>query len=77
MITVAYSPSNSFIEPGGISRSDFAKLLPKLSAARNEVLADAQRWVKEGPATSNAGFHELPERLLATSVKLASVLVLK
>ena len=70
MTTIRYDPSSSFIEPGGISRDDFAKLEPKLMAAREAVLADARLWAASGsvpPAKQplDAGFHELPERLLA------------
>jgi glucose-6-phosphate isomerase len=70
MITIQYDPSGSFIERGGISHDDFAKLEPKLTAARDEVLADARLWAAGGPVPPkkqplDAGFHELPERLLA------------
>ena len=45
-------------------------LAPRLTAARDEVLADARLWAAGEPVPAakeplDAGFHELPERLLA------------
>jgi glucose-6-phosphate isomerase len=70
MATIQYDPSGVFLERGGISRAELVQLEPRLLAARDEVLADAQLWTSQGsvpPAKQplDAGFHELPERLLA------------
>jgi glucose-6-phosphate isomerase len=70
MTTIRYDPSGVFLERGGISRVELAELGPRLTAARDEVLAEARLWAHGGvvpPAKSplDAGFHELPERLLA------------
>jgi glucose-6-phosphate isomerase len=70
MTTIRYDPSGVFLERGGISRADLEQLQPRLAAARDEVLADASLWAKRGPVPPekeplDAGFHELPDRLLA------------
>jgi glucose-6-phosphate isomerase len=67
---VNYDPSGVFLERGGIRREALAKLLPRLQAARDEVLADARLWASGGKVPKekeplDAGFFELPERLLA------------
>ncbi len=69
MTTIRYDPSGVFLERGGISRADLEQLQPRLAAACDEVLADARLWAKGGPVPSekdplDAGFHELPNRLL-------------
>ena len=67
---ITYDPTNALIQPGGITSDDLAALAPKLEAARQEVLGDAHAWA-EGTDVSadrvplDAGFHQLPERLLA------------
>jgi glucose-6-phosphate isomerase len=66
---LAYDPSGVFIEEHGIRRSDLAELSPRLEAARSETLADVELWKSRGvvPAEKqplDAGFLELPERLL-------------
>ena len=70
MTTIRYDPSGVFLDHGGISREDLEQLAPRLVAVRDEVLADARLWGKGGPtppekAPLDAGFHELPDRLLA------------
>lgn len=65
-----YDPSGTFFEHGGTSRQDIQAWAPRILAARDEVLADAQLWVDgiEPPAEKqplDAGFHGLPDRLLA------------
>jgi glucose-6-phosphate isomerase len=70
MTTIRYDPSGVFLDRGGISQTDLAELGPRLLAARDEVLADAQLWTTGGPVPTtkkplDAGFVELPERLLA------------
>jgi glucose-6-phosphate isomerase len=67
---ITYDPSGVFLERGGIRRGDLEKLSPKLAAARDEVLADAKFWASGGAVPKekeplDAGFFELPERLLA------------
>lgn len=67
---ITYEPGSVFLERGGISRDALAELSPRLAAARDEVLADARLWASGGrvPAEKeplDAGFFELPERLLA------------
>lgn len=64
-----YDPQGVFLPEHGITPADLAALAPKLEAARNEVLADARLWAEGGdvPAEKrplDAGFIELPERLL-------------
>ena len=49
---------------------DLSKLLPRLTAARDEVLADVQLWDTGGPVPKekdplDAGFFGMPDRLLA------------
>jgi glucose-6-phosphate isomerase len=70
MTTIRYDPSGVFRERDGISRADLEQLQPRLAAARDEVLADARLWAERGPVPPekeplDAGFHELPDRLLA------------
>ena len=70
MSTITYNPEGVFISPGGISAAALAELAPKLEAARAEVLADAELWAGGGkvPAEKDpldAGFHYMPDRLLA------------
>lgn len=70
MALIRYDPSGVFLERGGIDRGELPELAPRLAAARDEVLADARLWTSGGdvpPAKRplDAGFFELPERLLA------------
>src|SRR5687768_9466238 len=67
---ITYDPTGVFLDRGGISRDALAKLSPRLAAARDEVVADARLWESGAkvPAEKeplDAGFFELPERLLA------------
>ena len=69
MITIRYDPDGVFLERGGISRAELAQLDARLAAARDDVLADARLWAEGGEVPPekrplDAGFHELPERLL-------------
>jgi glucose-6-phosphate isomerase len=69
MISIRYDPSGVFTSPGGLSRAEFEELAPRLVAARDEVLADAKLWASGRPVPPekkplDAGFMELPERLL-------------
>ncbi|MCH8042198.1 MAG: glucose-6-phosphate isomerase [Planctomycetes bacterium] len=67
---ITYDPSAATIAEHGLAADDLAKLAPQLDAARDEVLADAELWDAGGdvPAKKqplDAGFMELPQRLLA------------
>jgi glucose-6-phosphate isomerase len=67
---INYDPSGVFLETGGITRNALTTLSPKLAAARDEVIADGELWASGGPVPEekqplDAGFFELPERLLA------------
>lgn len=70
MATIQYDPSGVFLEQGGIRPGDLAKLAPQLAAARDRVLADAKLWAGRSAELNakdvlDAGFHELPDRLLS------------
>jgi glucose-6-phosphate isomerase len=70
MATISYDPSGLLLERGGIRPAELTELRPRLAAARDAVLADAQLWASGAPVPPekqplDAGFHELPERLLA------------
>jgi glucose-6-phosphate isomerase len=67
---IHYDPSGVFLERGGIARDALAALSPRLKAARDEVMEDAKLWARGGDVPKekqpvDAGFFELPERLLA------------
>jgi glucose-6-phosphate isomerase len=66
---ISYDPTGVFLERGGITRDSLAKLGPRLAAARDEVLEDARLWSGGGAVPKekeplDAGFFELPERLM-------------
>lgn len=67
---LAYDPRNAFIPEHGITPEDLAAIAGVLDDVRDEVLADAQLWadgvdVEPAKQPLDAGFHELPDRLLA------------
>jgi glucose-6-phosphate isomerase len=88
---ISYDPSGALIDPTGVSPGDLEQLLPKLEAARREMLDVDLKLYQSGrfgtesqptgrvgtesqptggtvPARKeplDAGFHELPERILA------------
>jgi glucose-6-phosphate isomerase len=68
---IRYDPSGVFLPEHGITPQDLAALAERLDDARDEALADAQLWadaVAEIPPEKkplDAGFHELPDRLLS------------
>jgi glucose-6-phosphate isomerase len=68
---ITYDPRGAFIEATGISAADLTELAPRLDAARREVAeVDAQLFNTGAPLPDekvplDAGFFELPERLLA------------
>lgn len=66
---IEYDPTGVFLDHGGITRGALGELSPRLKAARDEVLADAKLWASGGAAPADkepldAGFFEMPERLL-------------
>jgi glucose-6-phosphate isomerase len=70
MTTINYDPSGVFLERGRVSPDELGQLAPRLAAARDEVLTDARLWASGGEVPKekqplDAGFFELPERLLA------------
>src|SRR5262245_25821126 len=70
MTTITYDPKSVFLPTGGISSDELGKLLPRLTAARDEVLADVRLWETGGTVPKekdplDAGFFGMPDRLLA------------
>ncbi len=68
-MSISYLLDNAFILPGGLQQQDLAPLWPRMAEAREEVLQDAHLWASGGSVPDNrqpldAGFHELPNRLL-------------
>ncbi len=69
-VNITYDPSGTYLPEHGLAPDSLGKVAPRLLAARDEVLTDAKLWA-EGvtvPADKwpfDAGFHNLPERLLA------------
>ncbi|MEM8865248.1 MAG: glucose-6-phosphate isomerase, partial [Planctomycetota bacterium] len=69
-----YSPAGALFDHGGTSQTELDALKPRLEAAREEVLADAKLWADGGDVPEkkqplDAGFHLLPDRLLAEHAK--------
>lgn len=66
---ISYDPSGVFLPEHGLSPDDLADISRDLDEARDEVLADSQLWadgvLPAEKAPLDAGFHELPTRLLA------------
>ncbi|MCA9258936.1 MAG: glucose-6-phosphate isomerase [Planctomycetales bacterium] len=67
---ISYDPSGALFTPGGVSREAVEALAEALLSARDETLADAQLWADgvepaDHKKPLDAGFHNLPERLLA------------
>jgi glucose-6-phosphate isomerase len=67
---LSYDPRGVFLPEYGITPEDLASLAPHLDDARDQVLADAQLWadgveIPKDKQPLDAGFHELPDRLLA------------
>jgi len=72
---ITYDPAGAVLPAHGLADDALAGLTPKLEAARKEVLDDARLWASgervsaerapEEKEPLDAGFHELPERLLA------------
>jgi glucose-6-phosphate isomerase len=64
-----YDPAGVMLSGTGLAQEDLAAIGKQLDAARAEVLADAKLWQSGGDVPSarqplDAGFMELPERLL-------------
>lgn len=67
---LSYNPQGTYFADTGLGPNDLAALAPQLNAARDEVLADVALWNSGAAPPANklpldAGFLELPERLLA------------
>ncbi len=67
---ISYDPGGVLLPKHGLAAGDLADLTEGLQVARDQVLADARMWAagEEVPAKMqplDAGFFELPERLLA------------
>lgn len=67
---ISYDPRGVLLPEHGLAAGDLADLAGELQAARDQVLTDARVWAtgEEVPAKMlplDAGFLELPERLLA------------
>src|SRR5262245_25650462 len=65
-----YNPAGATIPNTGIDAEDLKKLAPRLEGARAQTLADLELWRGGGtvPAEKqplDAGFMDLPERILA------------
>ncbi len=74
---ITYDPAGTVLPEHGLSADALAGLAPRLEAARDEVLADAELWASGGDLPKekqplDAGFHGLPERLLAEYRELGS-----
>lgn len=70
MDLIRYDPAGALLESGGISPRELQEFAPQLEAARDEVMADAQLWadsvkIPDDNQPLDAGFHQLPDRLLA------------
>lgn len=70
MSLLKYDPSAALFDQGGTSQEELDAIAPRLESARAEVLADADLWAAgaDVPADKeplDAGFHLLPDRLLA------------
>src|SRR5687768_764359 len=67
---IQYDPSGVFLDEHGIRRWELADLALRLETARAETLGDVELWDSKRPVPVqkqplDAGFIELPERLLA------------
>ena len=67
---ITYDPAGVMIPETGLSWEELTWLGPQLEAARNETLDDLELWKSRGAVPKrkvplDAGFIDLPERLLA------------
>lgn len=66
---ISYDPSGVMIPEHGITPDDLAEIAQRLDDVRDEVLAESQLWADgvepEDKKPLDAGFHELPGRLLS------------
>ncbi|RIK75410.1 MAG: glucose-6-phosphate isomerase [Planctomycetota bacterium] len=67
---LSYDPRNAFLPEHGIAPDDLKSIAAALDDVRDEVLAEAQLWadgveIEPSKRPLDAGFHELPDRLLA------------
>ncbi|MEO0530780.1 MAG: glucose-6-phosphate isomerase, partial [Planctomycetota bacterium] len=70
MTLLKYDPAGAFFDHGGTSQAELDAIRPRLESARAEVMADAELWaagadVPDKKQPLDAGFHLLPDRLLA------------
>jgi glucose-6-phosphate isomerase len=70
MTTISYDPSGAFLPEHGISADDLIKLMPRLTAARDELLGDVELWssradVPKEKQPLDAGFFGMPDRFLS------------
>ncbi len=66
---ISYDPSGVYLPEHGLQSDDLAGISGELQTARDEVLADLKLWAEDGEVPPkkqplDAGFHQLPERLL-------------
>jgi glucose-6-phosphate isomerase len=69
-MTLRLNLENTFLPEGGVSPLEFESLLAGVASARDQVLDDARKWeagsvVPPENDPLDAGFHELPNRLLS------------
>ncbi len=67
---ISYDLQGVLLPEHGLTADDLPSLASQLDSARDEVLADSKLWAAGGAVSAekqplDAGFHELPERLLA------------
>lgn len=67
---ISYDPAGVYLPEHGLDPTDLPALADQLQSARKEVVADEQMWIDGGDVPDakqplDAGFHRLPERLLA------------
>ena len=67
---ITFDPTNAFVTPHGITQDQFDGMQEKLNACRDEMLkVDLPLWtsgkdIPEAKQPLDAGFHEMPERIL-------------
>ena len=67
---ITFDPTNAFVTPHGITKDQFDGMEEKLNACRVEMLKeDMQLWISgekipDAKQPLDAGFHEMPERIL-------------
>ena len=74
---ITYDASGVYLEEHGLEPQDLEQFAEPLRSARDEVLADAQLWTSSDKVPVDkqpldAGFHKLPNRLLAEYQELGT-----